>query len=232
MKCKLVSILMICLLLVGCTSDTGEIHNMTKEGSADNSVQTQIGEVQEEEQEVQDGNGTEGVQDTTAENASEKSGSEISDEEAGSDAYVVSFEAATIEGEDFTSECFSKSRLTMINIWATYCNPCLSEMPDLGEIAASYDASDFQMVGIISDVAEDADEETIKAAKELIEQTKADYPHLLVNESLYLTLLLGVDSVPTTFFVNQKGELLGYVVGAQSRAVWEELITKLLEENK
>ena len=44
----------------------------------------------------------------------------------------VSFEAVTLEGDGITSDIFSESRLTMINVWATYCNPCLSEMPGLG----------------------------------------------------------------------------------------------------
>ena len=144
--------------------------------------------------------------------------------------HVLKFEAKTIEGDEMTSAIFSDSKLTMINVWATYCNPCLSEMPDLGEIANSYNATDFQMLGIISDVAENSDEAAINSANELIKQTKADYPHLLLNDSLYSNLLSAVDSVPTTFFVNNKGEVLGYVIGANSKEVWEETINELLEQ--
>ena len=81
--------------------------------------------------------------------------------------YVVSFTAATVDGEQLTSECFLQSKLTMLNVWATYCNPCLSEMPDLGEIAASYDTSEFQIIGIVSDVAEGDNEETVQGVKDL-----------------------------------------------------------------
>lgn len=144
--------------------------------------------------------------------------------------YIVTFEAATIEGDAFTSDCFADSKLTMINVWATYCNPCLSEMPDLGEIAKSYDSTDFQMIGIVSDVVEDAESDEVENAKALIEETKADYPHLLLNQSLYSNLVGGVSSVPTTFFVNQKGEALGYVIGAQSKEAWMEIIDGLLTE--
>lgn len=144
--------------------------------------------------------------------------------------FIVTFEANTIDGEALTSEIFSESRLTMINVWATYCNPCLNEMPDLGEIADSYDSEEFQMIGIISDVAENATEEDINNAKDLIEQTSANYPHLILNESLYKNLVGGVSSVPTTFFVNQKGEALGYAVGAQSKETWEGIINDLLSK--
>ena len=143
--------------------------------------------------------------------------------------YVLTFEAATIDGEEMTSDIFADSKLTMLNIWATYCNPCLMEMPDLGEIAAEYDKKDFQMVGIISDVTAESDDADITAAKDLIEDTKATtYPHLLLNQSLYYNLVGATDSVPTTFFVNQKGELLGYLVGSQSKDNWVAIIEDLL----
>lgn len=144
--------------------------------------------------------------------------------------YYLTFEAKTIDGEEMTSDVLADSKLTMINIWATYCNPCLSEMPDLGQIAASYDKSDFQLIGIVSDVTDTSSEKDIENAKNLIVETQANYPHLLLNESLYMNLVGGVDSVPTTFFVTQEGEVLGYVIGARDKESWVAIIDELLAE--
>ena len=47
----------------------------------------------------------------------------------------VVFEGQDVEGNTFSSDVFAESKITMINVWATYCNPCLSEMPALGELA-------------------------------------------------------------------------------------------------
>ena len=47
----------------------------------------------------------------------------------------VTFAAKDMDGNEVTSGIFSESKLTMINVWATYCNPCLNEMPDLGELS-------------------------------------------------------------------------------------------------
>lgn len=167
----------------------------------------------------------------TAENA-ESAGNDSG--EAETEAYILNFEASTTEGEAWNSDKLGDSKLTMINVWATYCNPCLSEMPDLGELAAEYDSAEFQIVGIVSDVMEGDSKDTIEYAKELIAETKAAYPHLLLNESLYVNLLGpgAVSSVPTTFFVNQENEVLGYVVGAQSKEGWKELIDRLLGETE
>lgn len=143
---------------------------------------------------------------------------------------TASFEAHDMEGNTVSSDIFGESKLTMINVWATYCNPCLREMPALGELAQSYDAEDFRLIGIISDVPEDADQEVIDLAKDLIEQTGASYTHLPINESLYHALLEDVSAVPTTFFFDENGVLLETVVGAMEKSSWEEKINGFLEE--
>ena len=56
------------------------------------------------------------------------------------------------------------------------------------------------------------------------------YPHLPLNQSLYTNLVGAVTAVPTTFFVNAKGELLGYISGAYPKESWEEIINGLLSE--
>ncbi len=145
-------------------------------------------------------------------------------------AYIFEFaDAVTVDGEAMSSDVFADSKLTMVNVWATFCGPCINEMPDLGEIAAEYDTADFQLIGIVSDAVE-GDADMLAEAQEIIEETGADYPHLLLNEELYINLVGASDSVPTTYFFNQEGELLGYLVGSRSKEVWEEVINGLLEE--
>lgn len=148
---------------------------------------------------------------------------------AESDGSIV-FEASTMDGETLSSAIFKNSRLTMINVWATYCNPCLNEMPELGELASEYDSADFQLLGIISDVTEEAPPDMLELADSLIKETKADYPHLILNESLYYAFLSDVTAVPTTFFFNEDGEIVDTVIGAMDKADWEEKIDELLEK--
>ncbi len=150
-------------------------------------------------------------------------------EEQDSSAEVV-FEGRDMEGNLVTSDIFSESSLTMINVWATYCSPCLSEMPELGELAQEYDPEEFRIIGIVSNVPEGADEEKTELAEVLIEQTGADYPHLLLNQSLNDGLLSEVTAVPTTFFFDQEGKLLDTVVGAREKSDWKEMIDALLEK--
>ncbi len=208
MKKRVLILMMAGLLLAGCG------------GSADNGDVAGNGGLQSGsvtgEQEI----GTKGT--ATGDNSAEDT--------AEQEVYVLNFtDAKTTEGETMSADVFANSKLTMINVWATFCGPCINEMPDLGEIAREYDAAEFQMIGIVSDVIE-GDADMLSEAKEIIEETGADYTHLLLNEELYMNLVGASDSVPTTYFFNQDGELLGYLVGAQSKGVWEEIINGLLEE--
>lgn len=141
-------------------------------------------------------------------------------------AQSIRFEGKDLEGNPVTSEIFSQSKLTMVNVWATYCNPCLREMPDFGELAAEYDQQEFQIIGIVSDVLEGEDQ---SLAESLIRRTGADYTHLLLNKSIYNALLTEVSGVPTTFFVDEKGNVLDVVAGAKAKTVWKEKIDGLLE---
>lgn len=142
----------------------------------------------------------------------------------------TTFEATNMEGETVSSDIFPNSRLTMVNVWATYCGPCLGEMPELGELAAEYAPGDLQLIGIISDVTEDAKQKDLDYAADLIEETGADYPHLLLNESLYYGLLTDVSAVPTTFFFDENGVIIETVIGARDKTSWKEIIDALLEE--
>ncbi len=151
--------------------------------------------------------------------------------ETESEASQIVFECQDMDGNTVSASIFSESKLIMINVWATYCNPCLSEMPGLGELAGEYETEEFRIIGIISDVPEGADAAMIDNAAKLIELTGADYTHLLLNKSVYDALLTDVTAVPTTFFVNENGEVVDTVIGAMEKTAWEEKINALLEDS-
>lgn len=150
--------------------------------------------------------------------------------ESGKPAAAVTFEGQDMEGNAVSSDIFSGSKLTMVNVWATHCNPCLREMPGLGELAGEYDPEEFQIIGIISDVQEGADQRTMDRASDLIRQTDADYTHLVLNESVYYALLTDVSAVPTTFFIDENGVILDTMIGSMEKSAWKEKIDAFLEE--
>ncbi len=169
------------------------------------------------------------MKENTESAPAQETGSTLSSE-SGNDSTAIAFEALDMEGNTVSANIFAETKLTMVNVWATYCNPCLREMPGLGELAGEYAPEEFRIVGVISDVMEGADQKTMDLAADLIEQTGAGYTHLLLNESLYYALLTDVTAVPTTFFINEDGEILDIVIGSMEKSAWEEKVNALLEE--
>lgn len=143
-----------------------------------------------------------------------------------------SFAATDLEGNAVNEEIFAGHKLTMINIWATFCGPCISEMPDLAKLSTAY-GDDFQIVGIPVDIT-DRNGAVIpdqkKLALEIIAYTGANYRHLIPSESLNKAYLFGVQVVPETVFVDSEGRQVGQsYLGARSEAEWRVIIESLLE---
>lgn len=139
------------------------------------------------------------------------------------------FSGETLDGQTVNSaELFAGAKVTMLNIWGTFCPPCLMEMPDLGQIAEDYAEADFRMVGLIHDVTA-ADSSTGELAVEQIAETGADYMHLIANEEIIKNVLFDVYAVPTTLFIDSEGKLLcSPVVGSNAYETWAAAIDELL----
>ena len=89
-----------------------------------------------------------------------------------------------------------------------------------------YGLEDFTLGTI--DVWEGEDQTLVE---DLVQETGADYLHLLANDSIGQAILSSVSGVPTTFLFDGEGAYLGGVVGSAEKSTWEELINGLLEES-
>lgn len=154
-------------------------------------------------------------------------------EEKKGDPSFSNFEAVNLDGEVVNQDIFADYDLTMINIWGTFCGPCIREMPDLGEIHSEYKDKNFQVVGIVTDVLNNdgsLSEEQLTTAREIVEKTGANYMHLLPSYDLTMAKLKDVAAIPETIFVDKDGNLVGEsYMGAKSKEDWLKIIDGLLE---
>jgi peroxiredoxin len=96
-----------------------------------------------------------------------------------------------------------QGKILIINFWATWCPPCLEEIPDFVALQKQYAAQDIQFIGIALD-----DKESVV---EFTTTTKINYPILLGSDNgMALTHQLGnnVDAVPYTIIVDRHGLIL------------------------
>ena len=159
-------------------------------------------------------------------------------EDVNTDAGELSFSAFTavsLDGKAIDQSVFEGKKVTMINVWATFCGPCIREMPDLAKLNEAY-GEDFQIIGIPIDVVDHrlvTQDEELAKAKEIAAETGAAYLHLIPSGSLQEILLSEVQSVPTTVFVDESGKQIGELyVGAMSEKEWAEIIEALLDSVK
>ncbi|NLD19129.1 MAG: TlpA family protein disulfide reductase [Clostridiales bacterium] len=147
---------------------------------------------------------------------------------------LQSFESTDLDGNPVNQDIFSGKKLTMVNMWATFCGPCIKEMPDLAELNKEYSDKGFQIVGIPVDVTLEngqPTEDMMTTAKSVVSDTGADYMHIVPSASLYKAKLSEVDVVPETIFVDENGKQVGRsYVGSHSKAKWGRIIDRILED--
>jgi len=92
-----------------------------------------------------------------------------------------------------------KGQVVMINFWASWCGPCRTEMPILDSIYRKYKPMGFTLIGV--NVEPDRN-----AAEAWLKQTPVTFPVLFDTKST-VSSLYGVPGMPTTVFIDRKGNV-------------------------
>ena len=124
-----------------------------------------------------------------------------------------------IEAHDFTGELNDGStvnlkdyqhRFVLLNFWATWCVPCLKEMPDLEKA--------YQKMGskklIVLAVGMGEDKSSISKFAEKHEFT---FP-MIADSTLEIARLYGVENIPITYLINPEGVIIGRALGIRDWA--------------
>ncbi len=126
------------------------------------------------------------------------------------DAVLASFTAVTLDGGSFTEEDIQSKDVTIINVWATFCGPCLEEMPDLAAYAKTL-PDNVQLITVCADYAGDAD-----PVRKILQQAGYDGVTLISGDGDMAALVGSIQAVPTTVLIDSEGRLSGSpIVGGQ-----------------
>ena len=137
----------------------------------------------------------------------------------------LKFDTLDLEGNQITQDVLAKNKITMVNIWATWCPPCRAELPDIGNLERAYREKGVAIIAICSDVT-DEDDSALEEAKEIITDANCEFTVLRKNKSLN-AIYNHIQAYPTTLFFDKDGNSIGNViVGGRS----EEDFAKALEE--
>ena len=143
------------------------------------------------------------------------------------------FSMEDINGSAYTEELFADHDLTMVNVFTTWCTPCIREIPDLEKLHKEMEGQGVGVVGIVLDAIGSSgkvDEKAVEKAKILAEKTGAAYPFLIPDEGYLGGRLAGIAAVPETFFVDKDGNIVGETYsGSRSFEDWKGIVEKELE---
>ncbi|MBR3240464.1 MAG: redoxin domain-containing protein [Oscillospiraceae bacterium] len=139
---------------------------------------------------------------------------------------TVAFETTDLDGNPISSkDLFAAGRVTMINLWATWCHACINELPELAEIAKEYEGKGCRIVGICLD----ADEEGIPAeAKEILKEAGVEYLNLVPPEGV--ENLLPTICYPTSFLFDSEGRLIAEPIRGAHIEEYRPALDKALDQ--
>ncbi len=144
------------------------------------------------------------------------------------------FSMEDMEGNTYTQDMFSDYSLTMVNVFTTWCTPCINEIPDLEKLRNEMADQGVNVVGIALDAIDatgSADGEAVEKAKLLAEQTGVTYPFLIPDAGYLNGRLMGINAVPETFFVDKDGNIVGETyTGSRSLDEWKSVVEQELQE--
>lgn len=135
----------------------------------------------------------------------------------------IEINGPTVEGKQFTMEQY-KGKVVLVDFWATWCGPCIEELPNVVKLYNDYHAKGFEVIGI----SLDQDEESLK---KFIETRELKWPTIFFPEredqgwNNPIARHYGISGIPTAILVNQEGKVVS--LEARGENLQEEL-AKLL----
>ncbi len=117
-----------------------------------------------------------------------------------------------------------RGKIIFLNFWATWCPPCRAEMPYIQELYEEYSEDESSDVAILAVAFPDSGKETdAEGVKSFLDENGYTYP-VLMDEGASLQLPYYITSFPTTYIINADGRVLGYIPGAMTKEIMEDVI--------
>ena len=150
---------------------------------------------------------------------------------ASEDVFFGPFSAENLNGGGIVTDAYyGNAELTYINFWATWCGPCVGELPALAQLGAETDGK-AQVIGILMDAADMngiRDEQAISAMRKLLDDANVQYPVLYPEGDVIEVTIPYISAIPTTVVVDRHGMMLDMMQGALPLNAWVSHVQQML----
>ena len=120
------------------------------------------------------------------------------------------FKLKSLDGEEVSLSQF-RGKYVLVNFWATWCGPCKIEMPSLEALYQRFKNKNFVLLAISNDMF------GASIVKPFIKANHLNFT-ILLDQRLKASNAFGVTSLPSTFMIDPKGEIIGALFGAEDWA--------------
>jgi peroxiredoxin len=112
-------------------------------------------------------------------------------------------------------------KAVVLNFWATWCGPCRQEIPGMVRVYEKYKSKGLEIVGI------SVDQRGWDVLKQFLAKNTITYPIVLGGQE-EAEAYGGIEAIPTTFFVDRKGNIVSKAVGAMEEEDFEKAVKGIL----
>ncbi len=114
-----------------------------------------------------------------------------------------------------------KGKVVVLDFWATWCVPCIGEIPGYIELQKKYGPQGLVIVGV------SVDNKKPDYVKKFVQTKGMNYTVAMADDTI--THAFGdLDALPTTFLINRKGRIVNRKVGAMPKDEYEKLVVQAL----
>ena len=101
-----------------------------------------------------------------------------------------------------------QGKVVVLDFWATFCPPCLEEIPHLNELQTKYGAENLQIIGLHA-----GDDEDLAKVPEFVKKLNIIYPIATPEDALLRFVFAAQDEIPQTAVFDRSGNLVEKFVG-------------------
>ena len=147
------------------------------------------------------------------------------DPEASLPGQILSFETTDLDGNAVSSaDLFKDNKITMVNLWGTWCINCVGEMTELAEIHTRLQEKGCGVVGV--EWERKPIDTMLDEVRAFLEEKGTNYPNVIMPQGN--AIFDQISGFPTTFFVDSEGRILTLPISGAQVDQYERTVDQLL----